>query len=153
MSIHFIDLKTEFDGPEPWNQKEIVRLLIRGQHMKGLEFKELKQKAADDVGVKNARSLETDDFLWPLMAYEVGPGEAALATLVTATAQASALPSVVPDFAKITIRSTTSILSVLLRRTGPCGPCVCDMGFCSAGMRPSPSNGTQGMYEHPWPIR
>ncbi len=119
MSIHFIDLKTECDGPEPWNQKEIARLLIRGQHMMGPEFEELKQKAADDVVVKNARSLETDDFLWPLMAYEVGPGKAALATLVTATAQASALLSVVPDFAKITIRSTTSILSILLRRTGP----------------------------------
>jgi UDP-2-acetamido-2-deoxy-ribo-hexuluronate aminotransferase len=105
MSIPFIDLKSQYARIEEPVKLAIMRVLEHGRYIMGPEISELEEKLADFAGVKHAIgcSSGTDALLMPLMAYEVGPGDAVFTTPFTffATAEVIAQLGATPVFVDI----------------------------------------------------
>jgi len=107
--IDFIDLKAQQQVIFPELMARIQRVLAHGQYIMGPEIKELEDKLAAYVGVKHAISCSsgTDALLMPLMAYDVGPGDAIFTTPFTfiATAEVIRLLGATPVFVDINPRT------------------------------------------------
>jgi len=105
MTINFIDLKAQQQAIYPQIQERIQQVLAHGQYVMGPEIKELENRLASYVGVKHTISCSsgTDALLMPLMAYEVGPGDAIFTTPFTfiATAEVIQLLGATPVFVDI----------------------------------------------------
>ena len=103
--LDFIDLKTQQQKILPALKERIQRVLEHGQYILGPEVTELEERLAAYVGVKHAVSCSsgTDALLMPLMAYQVGPGDAIFTTPFTfiATAEVIQLLGATPVFVDI----------------------------------------------------
>lgn len=107
--IDFIDLKAQQQKILPALTERIQRVLAHGQYVMGPEVQELEERLAAYVGVKHAVSCSsgTDALLMPLMAYQVGPGDAIFTTPFTfiATAEVVHLLGATPVFVDIDHRT------------------------------------------------
>ena len=105
----FIDLKAQQQKILPALNERIQRVLGHGQYIMGPEVQELEERLAAYVGVKHAISCSsgTDALLMPLMAYQVGPGDAIFTTPFTfvATAEVIQLLGATPVFVDIDPRT------------------------------------------------
>jgi UDP-2-acetamido-2-deoxy-ribo-hexuluronate aminotransferase len=105
MAIPFIDLKAQYARIEEPVKEAIMRVLEHGRYIMGPEITELELQLAEFAGVKHAIgcSSGTDALLMPLMAYEVGPGDAVFTTPFTffATAEVIAQLGATPVFVDI----------------------------------------------------
>jgi UDP-2-acetamido-2-deoxy-ribo-hexuluronate aminotransferase len=103
--MDFIDLKTQQKAILPAINERIQRVLSHGQYIMGPEVPELEERLAAYVGVKHVVSCSsgTDALLMPLMAYEVGPGDAIFTAPFTfiATAEVIQLLGATPVFVDI----------------------------------------------------
>jgi UDP-2-acetamido-2-deoxy-ribo-hexuluronate aminotransferase len=103
--MDFIDLKTQQQAILPAITERLQRVLAHGQYILGPEVKELEERLAAYVGVKQVVSCSsgTDALLMPLMAYGVGPGDAIFTTPFTfvATAEVIQLLGATPVFVDI----------------------------------------------------
>lgn len=103
--MQFIDLKTQQDRIREKLELNINKVLDHGKYIMGPEIKELEKTLADYCGVKHAIGVAsgTDALLIPLMAYEVGPGDAVFTTPFTfiATAEVIQLLGATPVFVDI----------------------------------------------------
>jgi UDP-2-acetamido-2-deoxy-ribo-hexuluronate aminotransferase len=103
--MDFIDLKTQQQRIRDGLESAIARILDHGQYIMGPEIAELEKQLADFVGARHclACSSGTDALLLPLLAYEVGPGDAVFTTPFTyfATPEAIALTGATPVFVDI----------------------------------------------------
>ena len=104
-NIDFIDLKTQQEKIAPRLRERIERVLYHGKYIMGPEIKELEDRLAAYVGVNHVVTCSsgTDALLMPLMAYEVGPGDAIFTTPFTfiATAEVIQLLGATPVFVDI----------------------------------------------------
>jgi UDP-2-acetamido-2-deoxy-ribo-hexuluronate aminotransferase len=104
-TIQFIDLKAQQQEIYPYLMERIQKVLANGQYIMGPEVKELEERLACYVGVKHAISCSsgTDALLMPLMAYDVGPGDAIFTSPFTfiATAEVIQLLGATPVFVDI----------------------------------------------------
>lgn len=89
----FIDLKAQQSRIREKIKSNIEKVLEHGRYILGPEVKELEKKLADFVGVKYAVGVAsgTDALLMPLLAYEVGPGDAIFTTPFTFIASAEVI--------------------------------------------------------------
>ncbi len=103
--MQFIDLKAQQDRIKSKVDKRIQDVLSHGKYIMGPEVFELEDKLADYVGVKHCISCAsgTDALLMPLLAKNIGPGDAVLTTPFTyiATAEVIALVGATPIFVDI----------------------------------------------------
>ena len=103
--MQFIDLKAQQDRIKSKIDKRIQDVLSHGKYIMGPEVFELEDKLADYVGVKHCISCAsgTDALLMPLLAKNIGPGDAVLTTPFTyiATAEVIALVGATPIFVDI----------------------------------------------------
>ena len=103
--INFVDLKAQQEKILPALNERIQKVLAHGQYVLGPEVGELEARLAAYVGVKHAISCSsgTDALLMPLMAYQVGPGDAIFTTPFTfiATAEVIQLLGATPVFVDI----------------------------------------------------
>jgi UDP-2-acetamido-2-deoxy-ribo-hexuluronate aminotransferase len=83
--MQFIDLKRQQQRIEESLKKRIAAVLLHGNYILGPEIQELEQKLAEYVGAKYCVSCAsgTDALLLPLMAHNVGPGDAIFVPLPT----------------------------------------------------------------------
>lgn len=104
-TMDFIDLKAQQKTIRSAIMARIQGVLEHGQYVMGPEVQELEERLAAYVGVKYAVSCSsgTDALLMPLMAYEVGPGDAIFTTPFTfiATAEVIQLVGATPVFVDI----------------------------------------------------
>jgi len=109
MSIPFIDLKAQYSHIEDEIRSGIDKVLAHGQFIMGPEVKELEAELARFAGVEHAISCSsgTDALLMPLMAYDIGPGDAVFTTTFTfvATAEVISLLGATPVFVDIDPRT------------------------------------------------
>jgi UDP-2-acetamido-2-deoxy-ribo-hexuluronate aminotransferase len=105
----FIDLKAQQQKILPALNERIQRVLAHGQYIMGPEVQELEERLVAYVGVKHAISCSsgTDALLMPLMAYQIGPGDAIFTTPFTfiATAEVIQLLGATPIFVDIDPRT------------------------------------------------
>ena len=103
--MEFIDLKSQQRKIRKKIDRRIEEVLDRGKYINGPEVVELEEKLANYVGVKHCISCSsgTDALLIPLMAYEIGQGDAVITTPFTyiATAEVIRLLGAVPVFTDI----------------------------------------------------
>lgn len=103
--MQFIDLKTQQERIREKIELNINKVLDHGKYIMGPEIKELEAKLAEYCGVKHAIGVAsgTDALLIPLMAYDIGPGDAVFTTPFTfiATAEVIQLLGATPVFADI----------------------------------------------------
>ncbi len=103
--LPFIDLKTQYKRIESDVDAAIKRVLEHGRYILGPEVGELECQLAGFAGSKYCIgcSSGTDALLMPLMAYEVGPGDAVFTTPFTffATAETIALTGATTVFVDI----------------------------------------------------
>ena len=103
--MQFIDLKAQQNHIREKIDQRIKKVLDHGQYIMGPEIDELEEKLADYVNVKHCISCSsgTDALLIPLMAMEIGPGDAVITTPFTyiATAEVIALVGATPVFCDI----------------------------------------------------
>jgi UDP-2-acetamido-2-deoxy-ribo-hexuluronate aminotransferase len=128
MTIPFIDLKAQYRELEAEIRSGIDRVLTHGQFVMGPEVKELEAELARFAGVKHAISCSsgTDALLMPLMAYDVGPGDAVFTTTFTfvATAEVISLLGATPIFVDINPRTFSidpKALDAAIERTRAAG--------------------------------
>jgi UDP-2-acetamido-2-deoxy-ribo-hexuluronate aminotransferase len=107
--MDFIDLHAQQRVILPSLMARIHRVLAHGQYIMGPEIKELEGRLALYVGVKHAISCSsgTDALLIPLMAFDVGPGDAIFTTPFTfiAIAEVIRLLGATPVFVDIDPRT------------------------------------------------
>lgn len=107
--IAFIDLKTQYQHMKDAIAERITGVLNHGRYIGGPEVTELEQNLAAFTGAKHvvACSSGTDALLMPLMAYDVGPGDAIFTTPFTfiATAEVVSLLGATPVFVDIDPRT------------------------------------------------
>jgi len=105
MPIPFIDLKAQYAALKPDMQAAIDAVLEHGQFIMGPEVARLEEALAEFAGVKHAVACSsgTDALLIPLMAYDVGPGDAIFTTPFTfiATAEVISFMGATPVFVDI----------------------------------------------------
>ncbi len=105
MDISFVDLNQQFRRLEPELRRRFDNVFAHGQYVMGPEIMELERELADFVSVRRVIGCAsgTDALLMPLMAYEVGPGDAIFTTPFTfiATAEVIALLGATPVFVDI----------------------------------------------------
>ena len=105
MSIPFIDLKSQYIRNKTALNDAIMNVLEHGQYIMGPEVAELEQQLAEYVGVSHCVTCSsgTDALLIPLMAYDIGPGDAVFTTPFTfvATAEVIALLGATPVFVDV----------------------------------------------------
>ena len=103
--MDFIDLAAQQNRIRDKIEQGIRRVLDHGRYINGPEVRELEEKLAEYVGVQYAVgcSSGTDALLMPLMAYDVGPGDAVFTTAFTfiATAEVIQLLRATPVFVDI----------------------------------------------------
>ena len=103
--MDFIDLKTQQDRIRNGLKVRFDRILEHGAYIMGPEVTELEEKLAGYCGVKHAISCSsgTDALLIPLMAWNVGPGDAVFTTPFTyvATAEVISLLGATPVFVDV----------------------------------------------------
>ena len=123
--IDFIDLKAQQEKIAPQLRARIEKVLAHGKYIMGPEVKELEERLAAYVGVKHVISCSsgTDALLMPLMAYNVGPGDAIFTTPFTfiATAEVIQLLGATPVFVDIdpqTFNIDTQALAQAIQRLG-----------------------------------
>lgn len=109
MGIRFMDLRTQWEGLADDIRTRIDRVLESGMYIMGPEVGELECQLAGYTGTQYALgcSSGTDALLMPLMAYDVGPGDAVFTTPFTfiATAEVIALLGATPVFVDIDPRT------------------------------------------------
>jgi len=103
--VDFIDLSAQQKLIRDKIQKRINDVLNHGQYIMGPEVFELEEKLKSYVGVSHCISCSsgTDALIIPLMAKDVGPGDAVITTSFSyiATAEAIALLGATPIFCDI----------------------------------------------------
>lgn len=103
--MDFIDLKTQQNRIREGLKVRFDRILEHGAYIMGPEVTELEEKLAEYCGVKHAISCSsgTDALLIPLMAWNVGPGDAVFTTPFTyvATAEVISLLGATPVFVDV----------------------------------------------------
>lgn len=103
--MDFIDLKAQQARIRDKIESNIRRVLDHGRYIMGPEIGELEKKLAEFVGVSHGVGVAsgTDALLMPLMAYEVGPGDAIFTTPFTfiATGEVIKLLGATPVFVDI----------------------------------------------------
>lgn len=105
MIMQFIDLKKQYAKISSKVSKNIETVLNHGQYIMGPEVKDLEKKLADFAGRKYCLSCSsgTDALLIPLMAKNIGDGDAIITTPFTyiATAEVISLLGATPIFVDI----------------------------------------------------
>lgn len=103
--MQFIDLKVQQDRIKDKIDANIQNVLAHGKYILGPEVKELEQKLAEFTGTDYAVGVAsgTDALLMPLMAYNIGPGDAVFTPPFTfiATAEVIKLLGATPVFVDI----------------------------------------------------
>lgn len=103
--MQFIDLNEQQKRIRDKIETNIKKVLDHGKYIMGPEIKELEEKLAQYVGTRYAVGVAsgTDALLIPLMALDIGPGDAVFTTPFTfiATAEVVQLLGAVPVFADI----------------------------------------------------
>jgi UDP-2-acetamido-2-deoxy-ribo-hexuluronate aminotransferase len=103
--MQFLDLKTQQSRIRSSIKKRLENILDHGSYIMGPEVYELEEKLADYCGVKHAISCSsgTDALLIPLMAWDIGPGDAVFTTPFTyvATAEVISLLGATPVFVDV----------------------------------------------------
>ena len=103
--MQFIDLKKQYQLNKEKIDKAVLEVLADGRYIMGPQVKELEERLAKFVGVKHCISCSngTDAMTIPLMAMEIGKGDAVFTTAFTffATAEVIALRGAVPVFVDI----------------------------------------------------
>ena len=103
--MQFIDLKTQQKRIRQDVEKRILNVLDHGRYIMGPEVKELEEQLADYVGVTHCITCSsgTDALLMPLMAWDIGPGDAVFVPTFTfiATAEMVQLLGATPIFVDI----------------------------------------------------
>ncbi len=103
--ISFIDLKAQQDIIRPEIEKNIHSVLKHGRYILGPEIKELEEKLCHYTQAKHCIGVSsgTDALLMPLMAWNIGPGDAVFTTPFTfiATAEVIRLVGATPVFVDI----------------------------------------------------
>ena len=103
--MDFIDLKTQQNRIREGLKVRFDRILEHGAYIMGPEVTELEEKLSDYVGVKHTISCSsgTDALLIPLMAWNIGPGDAVFTTPFTyvATAEVISLLGATPVFVDV----------------------------------------------------
>ena len=76
--MEFVDLKAQYGALKAEIDAAIERVLTHGRFIMGPEVAELEAKLAEYVGVKHCITCAngTDALLLPLMAWEIGVGDA-----------------------------------------------------------------------------
>jgi len=109
MSIAFIDLKAQYRAIEQDVRARMERVLEHGGFIMGPEVAELEAELAAYAGVRHAVACSsgTDALLMPLMAADVGPGDAVFTSPFTfiATAEVISLLGATPVFVDIDPRT------------------------------------------------
>jgi dTDP-4-amino-4,6-dideoxygalactose transaminase len=109
VSIPFVDLKAQFAALEDEIRAGIEAVLAHGKFIMGPEIAELERALAEFAGVKHAVTCSsgTDALLMPLMAWEIGPGDAVFTTAFSfvATAEVISLVGATPVFVDIDPRT------------------------------------------------
>jgi UDP-2-acetamido-2-deoxy-ribo-hexuluronate aminotransferase len=109
VSIQFIDLQAQFKALEGDIRAGIDRVLAHGKFIMGPEIGELESELAAFAGVGKAVSCAsgTDALLLPLMAWDIGPGDAVFVPTFTfiATAEVVSLLGATPVFVDIDERT------------------------------------------------
>lgn len=105
MSIPFIDLKKQYQLVEKDIKAAVNKVLDHGQYIMGPEVAELEEALSKYIGVKHAIgcSSGTEALLMPLLAYDIGPGDAVFTTPFTfiATAEVISFFRATPVFVDI----------------------------------------------------
>ncbi len=103
--MQFIDLKSQQKQIREKIDLRIKKILDHGKYIMGPEVHELEERLADYVNVKHCISCSsgTDALLIPLLAADIGPGDAVITTPFTyiATAEVIALTGATPIFCDI----------------------------------------------------
>ena len=103
--MDFIDLKTQQNRIREKLKLRFDSILDHGAYIMGPEVNELEEKLSDYTKVKNVISCSsgTDALLIPLMAWNVGPGDAVFTTSFTyvATAEVISLLGATPIFVDV----------------------------------------------------
>ena len=103
--MEFIDLAAQQGRIREKIEHNIRNVLDHGRYINGPEVRELEERLAEYVGVKYAVgcSSGTDALLMPLMAYDIGPGDAVFTSAFTfiATAEVIQLLRATPVFVDI----------------------------------------------------
>jgi len=103
--LQFIDLKSQQDQIRSKIEKRIQKVLDHGKYIMGPEVFELEEILSDYVGVKHCISCSsgTDALLMPLMAWNIGPGDAVFTSPFTfiATAEVIRILGATPVFVDI----------------------------------------------------
>jgi len=103
--MQFIDLKSQQDHIRSKIERRIQNVLDHSKYIMGPEVGELEEKLTEFVGVKHCISCSsgTDALLMPLMAWDIGPGDAVFTTPFTfiATAEVIRLLGATPVFVDI----------------------------------------------------
>jgi UDP-2-acetamido-2-deoxy-ribo-hexuluronate aminotransferase len=105
VNIAFIDLKKQFKAMESDIRSAIDGVLAHGRFIMGPEVGQLESELAEYAGTKHCVvcSSGTDALIMPLMAWDVGPGDAVFTTPFTfiATAEVISLLGATPVFVDI----------------------------------------------------
>lgn len=107
--MQFIDLKTQYERIKEQVDANIHGVLNHNRYVMGPEITEMEQKLAEFAGTKYCVSCAsgTDALLMPLMAWEIGEGDAVFTTPFTfvATAEVISLRNATPVFVDIDERT------------------------------------------------
>ena len=103
--MNFLDLKTQQSRIIKGIRMRFDNILKHGAYIMGPEVFELEERLADYCGVKHAISCSsgTDALLIPLMAWDIGPGDAVFTTPFTyvATAEVISILGATPVFVDV----------------------------------------------------
>lgn len=103
--MQFIDLAAQRARIGDRLEKAVSKVLSEGRYILGPEVSEFEKKIADYVGVRHAVACAngTDALLIPLMAWEIGPGDAVFVPSFTfaATAEVVVLTGATPVFVEV----------------------------------------------------
>jgi len=94
MTISFIDLAAQQRRIKPQIDAAIARVLAHGAYVMGPEVRQFEAELAAFAGVKHAVSCAngTDALALPLMAWEIGPGDAVFCPSFTFAATGEVIP-------------------------------------------------------------
>ncbi|MFU8843067.1 MAG: DegT/DnrJ/EryC1/StrS family aminotransferase [Bacteroidales bacterium] len=103
--MQFIDLKAQQERIKDQIDANIQKVLAHGQYIMGPEIETLEKRLAEYVGMKYGLGVSsgTDALLMPLMAHQVGPGDAIFTVSFTfvATAEVVQLLGATPVYVDI----------------------------------------------------
>lgn len=103
--MQFIDLKTQYQHIEANIRSRMHAVLEHGQYIMGPEVQELETKLAHHTGAAHCITCAsgTDALLMPLLAWDIGPGDAVFVPAFTffATAEMVALAGASPIFVDV----------------------------------------------------